>query len=659
MVEIRTGDNVLTLDWSAWEDRVRRGEVPHDALVRSAALTGGAWVRADSLESFRQLASSGVGAFERAQASGGPPIATALLIGLQIRLVWWAQTGSFANFLETHFTKWDAPTLEDAQIWRPITMGFIHTDLLTHALPNMVWLAYVAYQLERALGWRTMIWLYVMSVAGGSFLSMAAAPYTPSIGASGGAFGLVAACVVFGLTRAEILPESARRVFGFALFPYVALMLVMGFMGNEGADNWAHLGGALLGGPLAMVVSPPGMDRYVGGTVRWRRGTTAVLIAVLIGLGLLGPSIEAIRPEAEATAFAIRRKSGGRVTPVVDAGPVHAFVPAGWERGATESGDVGWVSPLAARAWSVNEEQTDRPQTLDQRHAKWRDRVLAAYPDAKLGDPVPAKLAGQPALRVDGSLPTTPPRVVRWLGAVRGRHAVDAVWESDVANAGHLEPLRDRLLAATRWDPPALAEVQAKLDADPANREARRALAAALADEGLGREAIAALADAATDAVVPAKDRALLAKILSWYPDAVSDGDARLDGMLHGDNSPTVVAAVADTLDAWGRAEEARGLLEIAWWKAPGERTLARARQARRLSVEIDATGALPELVWDAVEARRRTPTEIAARRALPLDLPTAAVWGPAVEPEPPAAPDAPEPERPPIAPQPPAPTPP
>lgn len=634
MVEIRTGDNVLTLDWGAWEDRVRRGEVPHDALVRSAALTAGSWVRADSLESFRRLASSGVRAFERAQSSGGPPIATALLVGLQIRLVWWAQSGSFANFLSTHFTKWNAPTLEDGQIWRPITMGFIHTDLLTHALPNMVWLGYVAYQLERALGWKTMLWLYVMSVAGGSFLSMAASPYSPSLGASGGAFGLVAACIVFGLTRSEILPESARRVFGFALFPYVALMLVMGFMGNEGADNWAHLGGALVGGPLAMVVSPPGMDRFVGRTQRWRRGTTALLVAVLMGLGLLGPTIEPIRPEAEATAFAIRRKTNTPMPEVQDAGPLHVYVPAGWVKGATETGDVGWVSPLAARAWSVNEEQTSRPQTLAQRHTKWRDRVVAAYPEAKLGDPAPTKLAGEPALQVDGTLPTTPPRVVRWIGAVRGRHAVDVVWETDAANADHLVPLRDRLLAATRWDPPALAEVRAKLDADPTSRDARRALASALADHGLGREAVAALADAATDAVVPAKDRVLLARILAWYPDAVADGDARLDGMLHGDNSPAVVVAVADTLDAWDREEEARGLLEVAWWRAPGERTLARARLSRHLSVEVDAKGAIPDLAWDAVANRRRTAAEIAARRALPLDLATAAVWGPAVETE-------------------------
>lgn len=640
MVELRTGDTILTLDWGAWEDRVRRGEVPHDTWVRSAALTGGAWVRADSLESYRQLASSGVGAFERAQAAGGPPLATALLVGLQVRLVWWAQTGSVANLVETHLTKWDAPTLEDAQVWRPISMGFVHTDLLTHALPNMVWLTYVAFQLERALGWRTMLWLYVMSVAGGSFLSMAAAPYTPSLGASGGVFGLVAACVVFGLTRAEILPESARRVFGFALFPYVALMLVMGFLGNEGADNWAHLGGALVGGALSLVVSPPGMDRHVGQTVRWRRVTTALLLATLIGLGLVGPSIEPIRSEADANAFAVARKTGVKLAPATDSGPVHASVPAGWTRGATASGAVGWTSPLAARAWAVNEERTDRPQTLTQRHEAWRDRVLASYPLAKLGPPIPAKLAGQDALQVDGTLPTTPPRVVRWLGAVRGRHAVDAVWECDQASASHLEPLRDRLLAATRWDPPALAEVQSKLDADPSSREARRALATALADEGLAKQAIAALADAATDAVVPAKDRALLARILAWYPDAVSDGDARLDGMLHGDGSPAVVVAVADTLDAWGRPDQARGLLEVAWWKAPGERTLARARKARGLSVEVDAKGAIPDLVWDEVEGRRRTQAEIAARRALPLDLATAAVWGPAADA--PAPPDAP-----------------
>src|SRR5690606_33637586 len=101
-----------------------------------------------------------------------------------------------------------------------------------------LWLAYTGWNLERALGRVNLRMIYLASVLGGRALSILFSPETRSLGASGGVFGLVAAAVVFGFVRPELLPQRGRRVFGLALLPYLVVMFLSG-LSSVGIDNWA------------------------------------------------------------------------------------------------------------------------------------------------------------------------------------------------------------------------------------------------------------------------------------------------------------------------------------------------------------------------------------------------------------------------------------
>ena len=76
-------------------------------------------------------------------------------------------------------------------------------------------------------------------------------------------FGLIAASVVFGFAHPDLLPERGRRLFGAAMLPYLALMLWSGFL-NEGTDNYSHLGGLMVGGPLLLLLDPVPLQRRPG-----------------------------------------------------------------------------------------------------------------------------------------------------------------------------------------------------------------------------------------------------------------------------------------------------------------------------------------------------------------------------------------------------------
>ncbi len=262
LIEVVEEGERYVLTWDEWEERVRSGRISPDARVRIDAITHGEFQRAADLESFVSLRDEGAMRWRETFARSAPPVATALLVGIQVRIWLFAQVPGVAPWLETRFTKWTAPTLEDGEVWRMLTMGLLHTSA-GHIMMNMLWLAYTSYNLERALGWRNTLWLYVASVAGGSLLSMWGSPHTPSLGASGGVFGLIAACIVFGFSRPNLLPERGRRYFGFALVPYAVLMFGSGLF-NDGTDNWSHFGGLVVGTVIAMLADPPPLQRSPG-----------------------------------------------------------------------------------------------------------------------------------------------------------------------------------------------------------------------------------------------------------------------------------------------------------------------------------------------------------------------------------------------------------
>jgi len=625
LIRVRIGADEHQLGWEEWEERVRSGRVPDDALVQFEAVTRGEWVPAAELEMYRSLRNDAAIAWQSAFAEGPPPVLTALLVGVQIRIWWLARLPDVRSELVERFTNWTAPALENGEVWRPLTMGILHTDLF-HIVLNMLWLGYTGWNLERALGRANVLAIYVGAVVAGSMLSMFGSPDTPSLGASGGVFGLVAASTVFGFVRPDVLPSRGRRLFGMAMLPYLLLMFWSGLM-NADTDNWSHLGGLLTGLLLGFVLSPPPLERPKGRNRRWQLGVYGTVAATLATLYVVGPRA---LPLVDHEVARLSRRDRAKIIPVPGYRSLEWSVPSGWQPGAGPGGVPGFRSVAGDRTFAVRERQTDLLASVDAMGEAWLAEVRESWPEARASEQEAATVAGHEGryLRVVID-PQGEPRGLEWWGAVRGVHTLEVVWTVDLAFAQRLDPLRDRLRSNVVWrDPRSLVSARNDVAYTPNSPRARTELALALAEIGATDEAMA-----------------LHRQLRLERPDdpdrwidtfrSVSLGgiDAPVQEALWAealDRAPTtrVVVDVIAGLDAAGRQQEADGLADAAWTAQPGERLLRRARRRRALSIELTPTG----IPWDDAfvpgTAAQRGAGTLETWRAEPLSLEVAARRG-------------------------------
>jgi membrane associated rhomboid family serine protease len=152
--------------------------------------------------------------------------------------------------------------------WQLVTYAFLHGNIM-HLLFNMFALYMFGGAIEQVFGSRRYLAYYVVCVISAALTQLLVAMMTggfyPTVGASGGVFGLLLAYgLYFPDNRVMLLfppiPMPARV---FVLL-YAVLELVMGVSGvQSGVAHFAHLGG-MVGGFI--------MLRYWrGGGPTWRR----------------------------------------------------------------------------------------------------------------------------------------------------------------------------------------------------------------------------------------------------------------------------------------------------------------------------------------------------------------------------------------------------
>jgi membrane associated rhomboid family serine protease len=135
--------------------------------------------------------------------------------------------------------------------WQIVTYGFLHASPL-HLFLNMFALHMFGSQLERLFGSRRYLVLYFVSVAvaGLTQLAWSAAAGNatyPTLGASGGVFGLLLAYAMYFPTRTIVLifPPIPMPAWLFVTL-YGTLELYHGISATEaGVAHFAHLGGML------------------------------------------------------------------------------------------------------------------------------------------------------------------------------------------------------------------------------------------------------------------------------------------------------------------------------------------------------------------------------------------------------------------------------
>ena len=184
-----------------------------------------------------------------------PPVSLGLLAANLI--VYLLLQGASADELLIRFALWPPmmPGGPGFAPWQLLTYGFMHVETL-HLFFNMFALYMFGSDIERLFGSRFFLLYYLVSVIAAGATHLAVTSLTggqagPTIGASGGMFGLLLAYGWYFPHRRLMLlfppiPMSAR-VF---VTLYGAIELLLGVTGTQqGVAHFAHLGG-MLGGWL-------------------------------------------------------------------------------------------------------------------------------------------------------------------------------------------------------------------------------------------------------------------------------------------------------------------------------------------------------------------------------------------------------------------------
>ncbi|MGO4220969.1 rhomboid family intramembrane serine protease [Lysobacter sp. TAF61] len=186
-----------------------------------------------------------------------PPVTKALLIanGLVFLLQWWLGDLALAQFM-----LWPPGGGEGDGLgfmpWQLLTYGFMHGNF-PHLLFNMLALAMFGAPLEHVWGDRRYLTYYLVCVVGAALCQIGVGMWTmsqggqayPTVGASGGIFGLLLAYgLLFPNQRVMLLippiPMKARTL----VLVYGAIELLLGVTNAmPGVAHFAHLGGMLFG----------------------------------------------------------------------------------------------------------------------------------------------------------------------------------------------------------------------------------------------------------------------------------------------------------------------------------------------------------------------------------------------------------------------------
>jgi membrane associated rhomboid family serine protease len=164
--------------------------------------------------------------------------------------------GAFTGPVEELFALWPLQPIDGEShfhFWQIITYAFLHdTHNIAHLLFNMLALWMFGAEIERYVGPRRLLTCYFASVVTAALTqlfvpAMLGAPPGPTIGASGGVFGLLLVYALMFPHRKVIplIPPIPMPAWLFATL-YACIELFLGVTGSlSGVAHFAHLGGMI------------------------------------------------------------------------------------------------------------------------------------------------------------------------------------------------------------------------------------------------------------------------------------------------------------------------------------------------------------------------------------------------------------------------------
>jgi rhomboid family protein len=171
--------------------------------------------------------------------------------------------GASNGGLEVPFALWPFQLIDGQSyfhVWQIVTYAFLHdTHNFTHLLFNMLGLWMFGAEIERYVGPRRLLTCYFASVVTAALTQLIVpawlgAPPAPTIGASGGVFGLLLTYALMFPHRkvVPLIPPIPMPAWLFAAL-YAGVELFLGVTGSlSGVAHFAHLGG-MIGSALVVM----------------------------------------------------------------------------------------------------------------------------------------------------------------------------------------------------------------------------------------------------------------------------------------------------------------------------------------------------------------------------------------------------------------------
>ncbi|MEW5821136.1 MAG: rhomboid family intramembrane serine protease [Cyanobacteriota bacterium] len=147
------------------------------------------------------------------------------------------------------FIKWGAlipSKLYHLELWRLFTANLLHADL-SHLFANSFSIAIWGILLEKSIGSRNVAFLIFFSAILTTALSAYCSPYVVSLGASGIAYGLMTAFIIYFIyiNLLENRKNFKRDLFSFSML--IVFQVIYNISEANRVDIWGHLGGTIAG----------------------------------------------------------------------------------------------------------------------------------------------------------------------------------------------------------------------------------------------------------------------------------------------------------------------------------------------------------------------------------------------------------------------------
>jgi rhomboid protease GluP len=157
------------------------------------------------------------------------------------------------------------PAWTEGWWWTHLTAIYLHGGIL-HIFFNVLWIRNLGPTVTEVYGPARAFVIFSLAGAAGFLLSNFTAG-SPSIGASGSIFGLLAALIVHGR-------RTGSSMLTAQLWQWAIVMFAFGFF-MSGVNNWAHAGGFIGGWVVAEIMRPSEEQRE-------RLGVQLLALALLV-----------------------------------------------------------------------------------------------------------------------------------------------------------------------------------------------------------------------------------------------------------------------------------------------------------------------------------------------------------------------------------------